>query len=171
LIKTRATGGRASVAFTVDAAVAATKASVCGEWNDWSPDSDPMTRAADGSFSVTVELEAGRAYRFRYLIDGSVWENDWVADAYVPNGFGGDDSVVDLTALVGDAPTATGGDPPGSEPEAAPKAKATKAPTGTSARTGVRKAAAKKAASDSGSGGDAAPPRKTVRKSAKKSSD
>ena len=73
MIKTRGTGGRASVAFTVDAAVAATKASVCGEWNDWSPDRDPMTRAADGSFSVTVELEAGRAYRFRYLIDGSVW--------------------------------------------------------------------------------------------------
>jgi hypothetical protein len=169
LIKTRGTGGRASVAFTVDAAVAATKASVCGEWNDWSPDRDPLTRAADGSFSGTVELEAGRAYRFRYLIDGEVWENDWAADAYVPNGFGGDDSVVDLTALVGDAPTATGGDP--AAPEAAPKVKATRAPT--SARTGVRKAAVKKAASDPdpASGSGAAPARKTARKSAKKSSD
>jgi hypothetical protein len=48
---------------------------------------------------VTVDLEAGRAYRFRYLLDGERWDNDWAADAYIPNSFGGDDSVVDLAAL------------------------------------------------------------------------
>ena len=58
-----------------------------------------MRRDADGGFSVTVELEAGRAYRFRYLLDGVRWDNDWAADAYLPNSFDGDDSIVDLTAL------------------------------------------------------------------------
>ena len=47
---------------------------------------------------MTVDLDAGRAYRFRYLLDGQRWDNDWAADAYVANDFGGDDSVVDLTA-------------------------------------------------------------------------
>ena len=50
-----------------------------------------MRRDAEGGFSVIVDLEAGRAYRFRYLLDGQRWENDWAADAYLPNSFGGDD--------------------------------------------------------------------------------
>jgi hypothetical protein len=65
-----------------------------------------MRRDADGGFSVTVELEVGRAYRFRYLLDGVRWENDWAADAYVPNSYGEDDSVVDLTALATAPPSA-----------------------------------------------------------------
>ena len=32
--------------------------------------------------------------RYRYLLDGSRWENDWSADEYVPNGYGSDDSVL-----------------------------------------------------------------------------
>ena len=38
----------------------------------------------DGSFSAKLELDAGREYQFRYLIDGSRWENDWKADKYIP---------------------------------------------------------------------------------------
>ena len=59
-----------------------------------------------GGFSMTVGLDAGRAYRFRYLLDGQRWDNDWAADAYLPNDFGGDDSVVDLTALAEAVPRA-----------------------------------------------------------------
>ena len=55
---------------------------------------------------MTVSLDAGRAYRFRYLLDGQRWDNDWAADAYQPNDFGGDDSVVDLTALAEAVPPA-----------------------------------------------------------------
>lgn len=58
-----------------------------------------MDRDRDGSFSLVVRLETGRSYRFRYLLDDQRWENDWAADAYVPNAFGEDDSVVDLTAF------------------------------------------------------------------------
>ena len=45
-------------------------------------------------FTVTLELETGRSYRFRYIIDGWKYENDWYADRYEPNPYGGEDSVV-----------------------------------------------------------------------------
>ena len=106
MIKSRAAKGKANVTFTVDPQVGAQTAAVCGEWNDWSADADVMRRDAEGRFSVTVDLEAGRAYRFRYLLDGQRWDNDWAADAYLPNAFGGDDSVVDLTALAEAVPPA-----------------------------------------------------------------
>ena len=99
MIKSRGAKGKARVTFTIDPGVGAEAAAVCGEWNDWSADAGVMRRDAEGGFSVTVDLKAGRAYRFRYLIDGQRWDNDWAADAYVRNDFGGDDSVVDLTAL------------------------------------------------------------------------
>ena len=106
MIKSRGAKGRASVTFTLDPGVGAQSAAVCGEWNDWSADADVMCRDAEGGFSVTVDLEAGRVYRFRYLLDGQRWDNDWAADAYLPNGFGGDDSAVDLTALAEAVPSA-----------------------------------------------------------------
>ncbi len=96
---------------------------ICGEWNDWTADRDVMEQAADG-FSLTIRLEPGRTYRFRYLLDGTRWENDWAADAYVPNGYGSDDSVVDLTDLpdVADLPDAADlpDTDPGPSPEAGP---------------------------------------------------
>ena len=106
MIKSRAAKGKAAVTFTVDPGVGAQTAAVCGEWNDWSADADVMRRDAAGGFSLMVALDAGRTYRFRYLLDGERWDNDWAADAYVPNSFGGDDSVVDLTALAEAVPPA-----------------------------------------------------------------
>ena len=106
MIKCRGARGRVSVTFTINPGVGAQNAAVCGEWNDWSADADVMRRDAEGGFSTTVDLEAGRACRFRHLLDGERWDNDWAADAYLPNGFGGDDSVADLTALAEAVPSA-----------------------------------------------------------------
>lgn len=36
----------------------------------------------------------GEFNRFRDLLGGDQWENDWEADDYLPNEFGGEDSVV-----------------------------------------------------------------------------
>ena len=126
MIKSRGAKGKARVTFTVDPQVGAQTAAVCGEWNDWSAGADVMHRDADGGFSVTVSLDAGRAYRFRYLLDGQRWDNDWAADAYQPNDFGGDDSVVDLTALAEAVPPAAKKAP--AKNEAAKKAAPKKAP-------------------------------------------
>lgn len=48
----------------------------------------------NGDFMVVMEQEKDREYRFRYCIDGGKWRNDWCADRYEPNPFGGYDSVV-----------------------------------------------------------------------------
>jgi 1,4-alpha-glucan branching enzyme len=88
------TGRTCRVTFDLPAHVEARKAFLCGEFNDWSPKTHRMEHRKDGRFSVTVTLEAGRPYRFKYLLDGSRWENDWAADAYVPNQFGSEDSLV-----------------------------------------------------------------------------
>jgi 1,4-alpha-glucan branching enzyme len=95
--KTPAKNGKtAKVTFELPAAVEAGSVSLCGDFNEWSPEAHPMTKRKDGRFSTTVTLTSGRAYRFRYLIDGARWENDWEADSYVHNEFGGEDSVVDV---------------------------------------------------------------------------
>ena len=69
---------------------------VVGDFNDWSHDAHPMRGGADG-WTCTLIVPVGRRYRFRYLLDGKRWENDWEADDYVDNDYGGQDSVVDLT--------------------------------------------------------------------------
>lgn len=88
--------GTRKVTFELAAEVGTTTAQVCGDFNDWSPTATPMKRHKDGTLTATVDLEAGRQYRFRYLLDDGRWENDWAADAYVPNDFGGDDSVIEV---------------------------------------------------------------------------
>lgn len=65
---------------------------MCGEFNDWSP--TPMVRRKDGRFSVTIALAVDRAYRYRFLLDGTRWENDWEAEMYVSNEFGSEDSLI-----------------------------------------------------------------------------
>jgi hypothetical protein len=97
VIKSRLADGAVLVGFELPAAVSATSVSVCGDFNDWSPQQHPLRLASDGTFVAYVPLSAGRRWRFRYLLDGERWENDWAADAYVSNGLGSDDSIVDLT--------------------------------------------------------------------------
>lgn len=97
MVEARSEGdGSVVTTFRVPNLGGATSASVVGEFNGWSTTANPME--PDGDWFVTqIRLEPGRTYRFRYLLDGSRWENDWAADAYAPNEFGGDDSVLDLT--------------------------------------------------------------------------
>ena len=93
----RVNGSTVAVTFRVPHAAGAQTVALCGDFNDWSPTSHPMVPDDnDGSFTVTVRLTIGRDYRFRYLIDGARWENDWAADRYEPNAYGGDDSVIAL---------------------------------------------------------------------------
>jgi len=65
----------------------ATKASVVGEFNEWQIAATPMTRLKDGSFKATVDLEPGRKYQFRYLLDDDRWVNDTEAEAFAPTEF------------------------------------------------------------------------------------
>jgi 1,4-alpha-glucan branching enzyme len=88
--------GRVRAIFRLEHVVGIRRISVVGEFNDWSPEATVMEQR-DDCFVAEVRLRPGRSYRFRYLLDDSRWENDWAADSYTPNEFGGDDSVIDLT--------------------------------------------------------------------------
>ena len=92
LRKRSADHGRVAVTFTVPAEVGAQRACLVGACTAWAE--VPMHRGDDGSFELTVELPAGTRSAFRYLLDDDRWDNDWAADDYVPNSYGGTDSVV-----------------------------------------------------------------------------
>jgi 1,4-alpha-glucan branching enzyme len=85
-------GKKCRVTFELPAEVSARTVALAGDFNDWKP--APLTQRKDGRFSLTVSLNGGTSYRYRYLIDDTRWENDWAADGYVPNEYGSDDSVV-----------------------------------------------------------------------------
>ena len=76
------------------AAAGAKKASIVGDFNSWNIYATPMKKLKSGDFTVTLELEPGKEYQFRYLIDDDRWENDWNADRYMKSPFGSDNSVV-----------------------------------------------------------------------------
>lgn len=83
------------VTFTLPDSIKAESAFLVGDFNNWDEKATPMKMTKkSGSFSITLELEKGREYQFRYLVNGSEWHNDWNADKYVPNPFSGDNSVV-----------------------------------------------------------------------------
>lgn len=69
-------------------------AALVGEFNSWSFQENPMKRLKNGSFSVTISLQAGNSYQFRYVLDNDTWVNDEEADSYVPNRYGDENSVV-----------------------------------------------------------------------------
>jgi hypothetical protein len=82
------------VTFTLPSEVGAGDVALCADFNGWTAGSIPLSRGSDGAWQVTVPLEPGNSYRFRYLLDGERWENAWQADRYEPNPFGSDDSVI-----------------------------------------------------------------------------
>jgi 1,4-alpha-glucan branching enzyme len=72
----------------------AKKVTIVGDFNNWDEEASPMKKLKNGDFQITLVLPSESEYKFRYLIDGSHWENDWCADKYMPNPYWGDDSVV-----------------------------------------------------------------------------
>ncbi len=66
---------------------------VLGDFNNWQ-NGVVLEKQKDGSFKTAVELEKGRSYEYRFLINGEKWENDWAAEAYAPTPFGNYNSVV-----------------------------------------------------------------------------
>jgi 1,4-alpha-glucan branching enzyme len=67
-----------------------------GDFNNWQIGETPFKKAKTGAWSVSLDLESGREYQFRYLIDGTTWENDAQADKYLPSGLGSENSVISL---------------------------------------------------------------------------
>ncbi len=60
-------------------------AHLVGDFNDWNTQATPMSKQKDGSFSITVELEKGNEYQFKYLLNDEIWINETEADKLVPS--------------------------------------------------------------------------------------
>jgi 1,4-alpha-glucan branching enzyme len=93
-------GKKVLVTFAMPAIDGVESMHVCGDFNDWSETATPLARKADGSWRVELTLDAGQSYRFRYMDNLGRWHNDPSADAYVPNAFGSENSVLDLAAVM-----------------------------------------------------------------------
>lgn len=78
-------GDNCRVTFKLSSKVGAKTAVLCGDFNEWDVNTKPMKKLKDGSFSQTMTLSKGNEYNFKYLIDGTSWENDWEADKYEIN--------------------------------------------------------------------------------------
>ncbi len=71
-----------------------------GEFNNWSETETPMVfHPKSNTYRIVLSLKLNQKYQFRYLVNGNEWHNDWEADEYVTNAFGGDNSVVSTHAV------------------------------------------------------------------------
>jgi len=85
------------VTFKVPADWATNEVAIVGDFNEWDPKANPLAKK-NGSWEVTLRLAPSTEYTFKYFIDGERWENDDAADAYIPNEFGTEDSVLKIKA-------------------------------------------------------------------------
>ncbi|RMG65428.1 MAG: glycoside hydrolase [Bacteroidetes bacterium] len=79
---------------TKEMAAGASAVQVLGDFNDWDRSVEPMKALKNGSFSATLDLETGRAYQFRYLLDGEAWANEPEADNQVVSPYGDSENSV-----------------------------------------------------------------------------
>jgi len=89
-------GDQVKVTFALADEIVTGPVSVVGDFNGWNPGANPMKHKG-ASRVVSLTLNAGRKYRFRYLIEGGRWMNDLDAHGVQPNEWGDEDSVIDLT--------------------------------------------------------------------------
>lgn len=80
------------VTFELPKTVSAESAQLVGDFTGWA--AVPMEQLKDGRFKAVLELEQGREYEFRYLLNEQEWQNDEEADKYVGNPFNGENSVL-----------------------------------------------------------------------------
>jgi 1,4-alpha-glucan branching enzyme len=141
--KTLLDGKTVQVTFRMPPLEGVSELHLCGDFNDWNTTAAPLARQADGSWTTTLVLEPGKSYRYRFCDGEGRWHNDWQADAYVPNDFGSEDSVVVVAALVAERRPAPAEKPaPAAKP--APREPAAKKPPAK--KPAAKPAARKKAA-------------------------
>ena len=67
---------------------------VAGSFNNWQPQSMPMTKQRGGKWSTEILLPPGQ-YEYRFVVDGQ-WQDDPMAARFVANSFGGLNCVVEV---------------------------------------------------------------------------
>jgi 1,4-alpha-glucan branching enzyme len=84
------------VTFEIPGSVWAERINLVGDFNGWDRDSLPFVLDREGNWVVELDLQRGRQYRFRYLVNGDYWGYDWHADKHTPRPDGQSDSILIL---------------------------------------------------------------------------
>lgn len=72
------------VKFTLPAdTISAIKISVVGDFNNWDPSANPLSKKKTGEYSSTLKLDIDHSYQFRYVTNDAIWLNDEMADSYI----------------------------------------------------------------------------------------
>ncbi len=69
----------------VEAVGDAKNVALVGDFNNWDCTANLMKKQKSGVYASTLNLDIDTAYQFRYVIDGTEWLNDEMADDYVPS--------------------------------------------------------------------------------------
>ncbi|WP_027722493.1 isoamylase early set domain-containing protein [Maridesulfovibrio zosterae] len=70
---------------------------IVGDFNEWSEKSTPMKKLKSGKYTVTLDLEVGREYQFRYLAGKNIWFNESEPDRTASTPYAGvENSVVSV---------------------------------------------------------------------------
>lgn len=73
--------------FSLPGSIWADSVFLVGDFCGWEQRSCPMRQDGTGQWVVSIDVEAGPTYEFRYLCDGE-WMNDSQADSYTLNPHG-----------------------------------------------------------------------------------
>ncbi len=66
-----------------EAVEGASEAILLGDFNNWNPEKAPkLEQQADGSYMAVAQLEEGKTYHYRFLLDNGKWVNDYHAQKY-----------------------------------------------------------------------------------------
>ncbi len=86
---------KVTFSLTQEEAFEAGKVQLLGEFNDWNvEEAIDLKKFKNGTYKATLDLETAKSHQFKYLIDGTKWENDQAADGYVNNGIGAEENFV-----------------------------------------------------------------------------
>jgi len=76
----------------------AKKVYLVGDFNDWSPTTDPMTDDnSDGEWTLFYPLAPG-SYAYKFVVDGKNWVPDPSNPLSEPDGFNGRNSILKIPA-------------------------------------------------------------------------
>lgn len=95
-----AAGGSTSEAVIVRLQLEAPQAksvAVVGDWNEWDPEAHRLSDANnDGIWEIDIEVTPNQEYRYQFLLDGESWMPDPSSPIIVDDGFGGENSVLNI---------------------------------------------------------------------------
>ena len=94
MIKKEHKKGEVKVTFILPKEDVEGKVSVVGDFNAWDPNKNRLVKRSNGTYSVSVKLDEGGHYAFRYFDESGAWRNDETADELELSPFGTQNSVL-----------------------------------------------------------------------------